>query len=72
MYWALQDITPALAIAFKFEAPEAVTTIKKIKVQVGRTGRITPVARVQAVYLSVSSTWPMPGPCTAYGHSRHR
>ncbi len=40
---------PRWAIAFKFESPEGATTVKAIEVQVGRTGRVTPVARVEPV-----------------------
>lgn len=43
---------PRWAIAFKFESPEGATTVKAIEVQVGRTGRITPVARVEPVKIS--------------------
>jgi DNA ligase (NAD+) len=45
---------PRWAIAFKFESPEGVTKVTKIEVQVGRTGRITPVARVEPVLISGS------------------
>ena len=43
---------PRWAIAFKFESPQGATTVKAIDVQVGRTGRITPVARVESVKIS--------------------
>ncbi|MBN2322744.1 MAG: NAD-dependent DNA ligase LigA [Spirochaetes bacterium] len=43
---------PRWAMAFKFEAPQAVSVINAIEVQVGRTGRVTPVARIEPVTLS--------------------
>jgi len=43
---------PRWAIAYKFEAPQAVTTVRAIEVQVGRTGRVTPVARVEPAVIS--------------------
>jgi DNA ligase (NAD+) len=43
---------PRWAIAFKFESPQGATTVKAIEVQVGRTGRVTPVARVEPVRIS--------------------
>jgi DNA ligase (NAD+) len=46
---------PRWAMAFKFEAPEAESTVQRIEVQVGRTGRITPVARIVPVRLSGST-----------------
>ena len=46
---------PRWSIAFKFESPEGLTRITGVEVQVGRTGRVTPVARVEPVRISGST-----------------
>ena len=46
---------PRWAMAFKFESPVGKTVVKEIEIQIGRTGRATPVARVEPVRISGST-----------------
>ncbi|MZG31024.1 MAG: NAD-dependent DNA ligase LigA [Nitrospinae bacterium] len=46
---------PRWAVAYKYEAEQAVTEIKDIVCQVGRTGSITPVAELKPVSISGST-----------------
>ena len=47
--------SPRFAIAYKFKARQALTKLKKITLQVGRTGIVTPVAELEPAFLSGST-----------------
>ncbi len=46
------DKFPRWAVAYKFEAEETTTVLESVSWEVGRTGKITPVARVEPVELA--------------------
>jgi DNA ligase (NAD+) len=47
--------SPRGAVAFKYRARQAETVIRRIVFQVGRTGRVTPVADLEPVFLAGST-----------------
>lgn len=46
---------PRWAIAYKYPARQASTSVRSIEVQVGRTGKLTPVALLEPVFLAGST-----------------
>ncbi|KGE20501.1 NAD-dependent DNA ligase LigA [Paenibacillus wynnii] len=46
------DKFPRWAVAYKFEAEETTTILESVSWNVGRTGKVTPLARVEAVELA--------------------
>lgn len=47
--------SPRWAVAYKFAAQRAVTRLNEIRLQVGRTGVVTPVAELEPVFLAGST-----------------
>ena len=52
MRWARPPRLPDGAIAFKYKAADAVTQLESVDFQVGRTGKVTPVANLKPVLLA--------------------
>ena len=47
--WGQTERFPRWAMAIKFEAEEAITTVQAVQWQVGRTGKLTPLALLEPV-----------------------
>ena len=47
--------SPRWAMAYKFKAKQATTRLRDIRLQVGRTGAVTPVAELEPVFLAGST-----------------
>ena len=54
-HMGVRSKTPRWAVAVKFRAEEAITTVRGITVQVGRTGALTPIAELEPVQISGST-----------------
>ena len=51
-YLGFRSRSPRWAIAGKFKAQQATTIVQDIEIQVGRTGALTPVAKLKPVFVS--------------------
>ena len=52
LFRSYTDKFPRWAVAYKFEAEEMTTLLEDVTWQIGRTGKLTPVARVSPVELA--------------------